>query len=82
MNKVACVDEQALPEYGSIVRSFEERVEIVDGMNWQMWLDWQFRATSQKALNHSGAFESQMASPTEVIKDSSVGDILERYGQD
>ena len=33
MNKVACVDEQALPEYGSIVRSFEERVEIVDGMN-------------------------------------------------
>lgn len=33
MNRVAFVDEQALPEYESIMRSFEERVESVNEMH-------------------------------------------------
>ena len=41
MTTVASVDEQAIPANDAIMESFEKRVEIVNEMHWQMWLDWE-----------------------------------------
>ena len=41
MTTVAFVDEQAIPANDASMESFEKRVEIVNEMHWQMWLDWE-----------------------------------------